>query len=104
MQVWGHTKLCEIMLLYNETRKTYTSCSTFLKPTKHDIQRLYGLFKLLSGFGKFGDQPTKLDKHCFCGLLKLLQCFGKIGDPPNFVKSRFYTKKLVIPITFVLHS
>ena len=53
------------MLLNNKTRKTYTSFSTLLKPTKHDIQHFYGLFKLLRGFGKFGDQPTKLDKQFF---------------------------------------
>ena len=113
--------LYEITLLYMKTRNTYNSCSTFLKPTKLDIQSLYGLFKLLRGFGKFGDQPnfvkscfynsfstflkpTKLDVQCFYGLFKLLGGFGKIGDQPNFLKTCFDTWKLVIPTTLVLHS
>ena len=54
-QVWRITKLCEIMLLYMKTRNTYNSYTTFLKQTKLDIQYLYGLFKLLGGFGMFGD-------------------------------------------------
>jgi len=51
-----------------KTRNTLNSCSTLLKPTILDIQRLYGLFKFLGGFDKFEDQP-------------------------NFVKSRFIDEK-----------
>ena len=78
-QVWRPTNVCEIPLLYKNTRNTQNTCSTFLK-------------------------PTTLDKHCFYGLFMLLRCFGKFGDPPNIVKSRFYTRKLVIHITLVLST
>ena len=71
--------LYEITLFYMKTRNTYNSCSTFLKPTKLEIQRFYGLYKLLGGFGKFVDQQ-------------------------NFVKYRSCTWKLVILITLVQHS
>jgi len=73
------TKLCEIPLLYKKTCNTHNSCSTFLKLTKLDKQCFYGLFKIVIGFGKFGDLP-------------------------NFVKSCFDTTKLVKPIPLFLHS
>ena len=79
-QVLRPTKLCEIPLLYKKTGNTNNSFSTFLKLTKLDKQCFYGLFKIVGGFGKFGDLP-------------------------NFVKTRIYTwKPVVIPITLVLHS
>ena len=98
-------------------RNTYNSCSTFLKPTKLDIQYFYGLFKILRSFGKFGDvglqnlrkhvlymkacntnnscstflKPTKLNIQYFYGLFKILRSFGKYGDLPKFEDTRFYT-------------
>jgi len=62
-----------------KTRNNYKCCSTFLKPTKLDIQYFYGLFKILRSFEKFGDNP-------------------------KFEETRISTRKLVIPITLVLHS